>query len=142
MYMFISTSYKMYLCPFRCLTQQNNGNALKAVSEQGGTFQIVQGRSMENLQQAPPNCGSDCFNYKKSNSSILLAVVDHDYCFTYIDVGAKGRASDGGVWENNSLVRAFEKKGLNIPPNGIIVGDDAFPLKTSFEAIQQKKFNN
>lgn len=42
---------------------------------------------------------------------------------------AKGRASDGGVWQNCSLRRAVETRDLNIPSSGIIVGDDAFPLK-------------
>lgn len=50
--------------------------------------------------------------------------------FTYIDVGAKGRASDGGVWQHCSLRHAIETRDLNITLNGIIVGDDAFPLKT------------
>ncbi|XP_023310997.1 putative nuclease HARBI1 [Anoplophora glabripennis] len=80
--------------------------------------------------KAPQNSGSDYFNYKKDNSIILLALVDHDYCFTYIDVGAKGRASDGGVWQHCSLRHAIETRDLNIPLNGIIVGDDAIPLKT------------
>lgn len=51
--------------------------------------------------------------------------MDQDYCFTYIDVGAKG----GGVWQNCSLRRAVETRDLNVPSSGIIVGDDAFPLK-------------
>lgn len=33
------------------------------------------------------------------------------------------------VWQNCSLRRAVEARDLNIPSNGIIVGDDAFPLK-------------
>lgn len=77
---------------------------------------------------APPNCGSQFFNYKKHNSIILLALVDHDYCFSFLDVGANGTASDGGVYNNSSLALALENKTL-IPDGGVIVGDDAFPLK-------------
>lgn len=80
--------------------------------------------------KAPAKSGSDYFNYKKDHSIILLALVDHDYCFTYVDVGAKGRSSDGGVFGNSSLFEALEKKLLNIPKDAVIVGDDAFPLKT------------
>lgn len=53
--------------------------------------------------RAPPDCGSDFFNYKESNSIILLAVVDDDYCFTYINIGANGRCSDGGVLQKTVL---------------------------------------
>jgi hypothetical protein len=60
---------------------------------------------------------------------VLLALVDSDYCFHYIDVGAKGRGSDGGVFGNSSLNSALETDSLAIPPGSGIVGDDVFPLK-------------
>nr|CAI5850648.1 unnamed protein product [Callosobruchus analis]CAI5861199.1 unnamed protein product [Callosobruchus analis] len=43
--------------------------------------------------------GSDPCNYKRTFSIILLALTDYQYCFEYIDVGANGRASDGGAFE-------------------------------------------
>jgi hypothetical protein len=59
----------------------------------------------------------------------------------YADVGVNGRASDSAVWEVSNLKHALETNSLNIPgprqlPNCnmslpfVIVGDDAFPLKT------------
>lgn len=78
--------------------------------------------------RAPANCGSEFFNYKGTNSIILLAVADDDYCFRYINVGCPGRQSDGGVFQQSSLSEALEN-GL-LPEGGFIVGDDAFPLKT------------
>lgn len=50
--------------------------------------------------RAPGHCGSDFYNYKGTNSIILLAVADHNYCFRYINVGSTGRQSDGGFFNN------------------------------------------
>ena len=92
------------------------------------------------LIKPPSNSGSYYFNYKHSFSVVLLAVVDADYKFLYIDVGCNGRISDGGVFRNSTLSTALEQNTLNIPPPKplpgktqpipyMIVADDAFPLK-------------
>lgn len=78
--------------------------------------------------EAPPNCGSEYFNYKGSNSVVLMAVVDHDYCFRYVNIGANGRNSDAGIFKNSRLRNNLESNLL--PKGGFFVGDDAFPLKT------------
>ena len=93
--------------------------------------------------QAPPRSGSLYFNYKGTFSRVLMALVDHRYCFTVIDVGSYGRNSDGGIYANSALGRALERGELGVPedkllPNAaelgpmphVIVGDEAFPLKT------------
>lgn len=77
--------------------------------------------------KAPDNAGSLFYNYKQSNSIVLMAVVDHNYCFRYIDVGCNGRVSDGGVFRQCNIYRALEN-GL-LPENYFLVGDNAFPLK-------------
>lgn len=87
----------------------------------------------------PPGSGSYYFNYKHTFSVVLLALVDADYQFTYVDVGTNGRISDGGVYKSSDLAQALENGDLNIPeptslPNRnknlpyVIVADDAFPL--------------
>ncbi|PNF38605.1 hypothetical protein B7P43_G03964, partial [Cryptotermes secundus] len=94
------------------------------------------------LLQAPFNSESKFFNYKKSFSIILLALVDADYCFTFIDVGAQGRMNDAGVFACTTLYRKMIRRELLLPPNEplpgrhksvpyIFVGDDAFPLSSS-----------
>ena len=84
----------------------------------------------------PINSGSLYFNYKSNFSIVLLALVDADYKFIYIDVGCNGRISDGGVFRNSTLAMSLDNESLNIPKSGedeklpyVIVADDAFPLK-------------
>lgn len=99
----------------------------------------------------PYNSGSTFYNYKGWFSIVLLALVDYDYKFTYVDVGCQGRISDGGVYRNSSFFEALTQNQLKLPPpkplpssndpqwdeNGVeepepvpyvFVGDDAFPL--------------
>ncbi|KAL4126493.1 hypothetical protein QTP88_010715 [Uroleucon formosanum] len=52
-----------------------------------------------------------------------MEIVDDDYCFRYIDVGACGIASDGSVFRNCSIYNKL------LPNGGVIVADGAFPLK-------------
>ncbi|XP_031637791.1 uncharacterized protein LOC116350190, partial [Contarinia nasturtii] len=91
--------------------------------------------------RCPKNSGSLNFNYKHNFSIVLMALVDANYKFTYIDVGCKGRISDGGVFNRSSLYHAIENNLLNIPspyclPGTtietpyVIVADDAFALKS------------
>lgn len=79
--------------------------------------------------KAPPSAGSEYYNYKGTNSIVLLGVVDHNYCFRYIDVGSYGRNADGGVFQYCDLYPLLENDSL-LPKGGVLVGDDAFPLKT------------
>ncbi|XP_039763780.1 uncharacterized protein LOC120636389 [Pararge aegeria] len=53
--------------------------------------------------RSPHNSGSQFYNYKKSFSTVLLAVVDANYKFVIVDVGAYGR---------NSGVRGDEQKKI------------------------------
>ncbi len=92
--------------------------------------------------QAPPNSGSSFFNYKGTFSVVLMALVDAEYCFTLIDVGAYGSQSDGGIFALSAMGKALQGGKLSIPPPKplpgapelgsvphVIVGDEAFPLK-------------
>ena len=87
----------------------------------------------------PDRSGSDYYNYKHYYSVILLAVVNAHYKFSYVNVGAPGRAGDAGVFANSSLKSHLDEGSLNLPDaiplEGIetttpvhFIGDDAFPL--------------
>ncbi|XP_029340983.1 protein ALP1-like [Acyrthosiphon pisum] len=91
--------------------------------------------------QAPPNSGSNYFNYKKTFSIVLFALVDAHNNFIAVDVGSYGKNSDGGILSHSNLGKALENNLLNIPESKtlpgtntkapfVIVGDEAFPLNT------------
>lgn len=72
-----------------------------------------------------------------------MAVVDSDYKYVFIDVGAEGRQSDGGVLKNSKFGRALINKELDTPPPArlpgatvvapyVFVGDEAFQLREDF----------
>lgn len=90
---------------------------------------------------APFNSGSLYFNYKKTFSIVLLALVDANYRFIAVDIGSYGKNSDGGIFANSKLGKCLARDKLNVPgerklPNTdtvmphVIVGDEAFPLKS------------
>jgi len=71
---------------------------------------------------------------------VLLAVVDAEYKFLYVDVGCNGRFSDGGVVNRCSLYHALETGPVGLPPAILLPGrtqpvpyffvaDDAFAMK-------------
>nr|CAI5840206.1 unnamed protein product [Callosobruchus analis] len=84
----------------------------------------------------PKNSGSYYFNYKEYCSIVLLAVVNANYEFVYINVGCNGRVSDGGVFDCTDFHDKLMTKTLNLPSvqdttenlNFVFVADDAFAL--------------
>nr|XP_060636290.1 uncharacterized protein LOC132777828 isoform X1 [Anolis sagrei ordinatus]XP_060636291.1 uncharacterized protein LOC132777828 isoform X1 [Anolis sagrei ordinatus] len=72
----------------------------------------------------PINSGSHYQNYKGTESIVLLAVVDANYKFRYIDVGTQGRISDGGVWNKCNLKELIDVNTLDMPPAHPLPGQD------------------
>lgn len=91
--------------------------------------------------KAPNKSGSLFFNYKKNFSIVLFAICDANYLFTYVDIGAYGSQSDGGVLRSSSFGYNLRNGHLNLPDDKplpgtvalkipyFFVGDEAFPLE-------------
>jgi len=85
--------------------------------------------------------GSLYYNYKSFFSIVLLAIADADFRFTTIDVGAYGSESDGGILSRSGMGEKLTQNTLGsqepkpiantetVLPH-VILGDDAFPLRT------------
>jgi len=92
--------------------------------------------------QSPVNSGTEYYNYKGTFSIVLMAVVNANYSFTFVDIGCQGRISDSGVLRNTSFFKKLDTDKLKLPheeilPNTdvslpyVFVTDAAFPLSTN-----------
>ena len=88
---------------------------------------------------APKKSGTMFFNYKKTFSVVLLALVDYRYCFVVVDIGSYGSNSDGGILKKCELGKKLAANTLQIPDDRplpgfpetdkvpyVIIGDEAF----------------
>ncbi|XP_054082640.1 uncharacterized protein LOC128920140 [Zeugodacus cucurbitae] len=90
------------------------------------------------VMKASPRSGSTFYNYKVTNSIVLMAIADADYRFIYIDVGCNDRASD--VFGKSTFQKALDNNILRLPlPQPLLnrdrdcpyllVADDAFRMQ-------------
>lgn len=75
-------------------------------------------------------------------TTVLCYDTPHHFCrFTYTDIGAEGRNSDGGVYGSCGLNRKLETNSLSLPPDRtpeggsqalpyVMLADEAFPLRS------------
>lgn len=108
----------------------------------------------------PANSGSLFFNYKAFFSIVLLAIVDSNYKFVFVDIGAYGKECDSTILQNSKLYELMINNNLplpqpqplsgsNIPTPYVFVGDEAFGLSKHIMRpyggqnldLQQKVFN-
>jgi hypothetical protein len=89
----------------------------------------------------PAKSGSIYYNYKGFFSQVLMALVDSNYQFLYINMGARGSSSDGGIFKDTGLFRILDSGMAHLPPAEpfpgavtdipyFIATDDAFAMGT------------
>lgn len=92
--------------------------------------------------KCPGKTGSNFFCYLKKFSIVLIAIVGPDYKFLCIDVGGFGKNSDGGIFEESNMGKRFAAGTMNVPRDKnlpgtnqpvphVLIGDEAFALKTT-----------
>lgn len=93
---------------------------------------------MENIRiTCPAKTGAFYYNYKKFYSIVLMALVNSDYEFLYVDVGKNGRNSDGAILEYTKFYQYLRNNQLQLPlkeenieqMNYVFLGDEAFALQ-------------
>ncbi|XP_040278182.1 uncharacterized protein LOC120993776 [Bufo bufo] len=88
----------------------------------------------------PAHSGSRFFNYKQYFSVVLLALVDSDYKFIIVDIGAYGSTSDARIFRASRMGERLQSNQLDLPQprrlSGsagrpapfVIVADEGFAL--------------
>jgi hypothetical protein len=87
----------------------------------------------------PGKSGSLYYNYKGYFSMVLLALVDADYKFVWVEVGANGACSDAQLYNDCQLKRRLDGNNLGLPDSQnlpaddrptpfFVIGDEAFAL--------------
>ena len=89
----------------------------------------------------PKNTGALYHNYKGFFSIVMLALVDGQYKFRWVDAGTAGSCSDAQIFNASQLKRRIEDGRIGFPDPApitqggrdvpyFILADDAFALKT------------
>nr|CAH7762568.1 unnamed protein product [Callosobruchus chinensis] len=81
---------------------------------------------------SPLHSGSAFYNYKKFYSVVLLAVVDSEYRFIAVDVGAYGRDSDSNIFNNWNFGKKLTQNRLNMPETKPLPNTNDTPLPFVF----------
>ena len=114
------------------LLLQMSGKNWRGNSGSGGMF---------HMPWKPWNSGALYHRYKGFFSIVMLALVDGQYKFRWVDVGTAGSCSDAQIFNASQLKRRIEDGRIGFPDPApitqggrdvpyFILADDAFALKT------------
>lgn len=100
--------------------------------------------------RCPKSTGSIYYNYKGFYSIVMLALVDGDYRFIWVDAGSNGACSDAQIWNACVLKQSIDDEEIGIPDGKpvvegeqdvpyFLVGDDAFALRPYLQKPHSKR---
>ena len=125
------------------LLLQLSGENWKQNSGSGGMFHMPFGAldSKHVALKKPKNSGALYHNYKGFFSIVMLALVDGQYKFGWVDVGRAGSCSDAQIFNTRHLKRKIDDGSIGFPDPApitqggrdvpyFILADDTFALKT------------
>ena len=94
--------------------------------------------SKDIMIKSPAKSGSLFFNYKGHFSTNLMALVEANYRFIFVDIGEYGSNSDGSVFKTSNFGKKYMNHQLGIPGDKMLpnyqsdpvphVVDEGFPL--------------
>lgn len=104
----------------------------------------------------PRNSGSKYFNFKKNHLIVLMAIVDADYNFIYVDIGKQGSMHDNSIYETTNFKKALDRNQLQFPTSTVddlpyyLIGDGGFklsnhlmvPIRSGPNITEKEKFFN
>lgn len=82
----------------------------------------------------PAHSGSDFWCYKKYFAINLMACCDHNLIFTYVDIGAQGGLSDGGVFRHSEFGQLIIDHDVPVPLPKVLPRDTGSPFPHFFVA--------
>lgn len=82
----------------------------------------------------PKGTGSLYFNYKSYFLIMLLAIVDAQYKFTWIDVGAYGKDGNSGIFQKSSIYQLIHN-------NNILLEDHFTKYRCSITSCDSRRGN-
>jgi len=71
---------------------------------------------------------TDYYNYKGWYSTVLLAICDANYLFTYINFGTPGKTNDGFIFKHSRHYRAIQDQLIQFRDLGRDIGNTRCPL--------------
>lgn len=82
--------------------------------------------------------GSLFYNYKNYFSIVLLGIVDVNYKFIYIVIGAFEKEFDGTIFEKTNFYKKLDNNELNIPKSQPLSGTN---IKMPYTFIEEEAFS-
>ena len=74
--------------------------------------------------KCPKNGGSLYFYFKMFHSIVLMALVDADYKFIWVGIGANGSVSDAAIFSQSELIEITENGTIGFPAADRLPNDD------------------